>query len=132
MRLLALLLLLSPASQDPGDRLLFDFEQTGEAGRWTNLEIADPAQADKRIQKEPPVRVELSPEHATSGGKSLKLTFAGGRWPTVATSLPGEDWMGYHRLKADVTVTRPCLVGFTVLQEKSSRKEGWEPVVGRW
>ncbi|HUR38166.1 MAG TPA: hypothetical protein VM222_01680, partial [Planctomycetota bacterium] len=29
-------------------------------------------------------------------------------------------------------VTRPCLVGLTVLQEKSSRQEGWAPVISRW
>src|SRR5258706_3946649 len=132
MRTAALLGILLCSPRDPGDRLLFDFEQPADLEAWTNLEVANPAEADKRIRKEPPATVELSPEHATSGSKSLKITFSGGRWPTITTPLAREDWMSFHRLKADVTVTRPCLVGITVLQEKSSRKEGWEPVVGRW
>jgi hypothetical protein len=132
MRAAALLILLALQAPEGADRLLFDFEKPEDLDRWTNLEIANPADADKRLQKEPPAKVELSSDHATSGQKSLKITFAGGRWPTITTPLPREDWMGYHCFKADVTVTRPCLVGFTVLQEKSSRKEGWEPVVSRW
>jgi hypothetical protein len=124
--------LLSVFAQDGGDRVLFDFEKPEDAARWSNLVIADPTTADKRFQKEPPATWSLSTENATSGSHSLKVTFEGGRWPTITTALPPEDWMAYHRLTADITVTRPCLVGLTVLQEKSSRKEGWEPVVGRW
>ncbi len=127
-----LALLLSVCVQDAGDRMLFDFERPEDAERWSNLLIKDPASADRRIQKEPAATWLLSTENATSGSHSLKITFDGGRWPTITTALPPEDWMGYHRLCADITVTRPCLVGITVLQEKSSRKEGWEPVVGRW
>jgi hypothetical protein len=125
-------LILSVCFQDAGDRILFDFERPEDMDRWSQLQIADPAAADRRLQKEPPVKWERSTENATSGSHSLKLTFEGGRWPTITTPLQPEDWTAYQRLSADVTVTRPCLVGLTVLQEKSSRKEGWEPVVSRW
>jgi len=124
--------LLSVFAQDVGDRVLFDFEKPEDAERWSNLEITDAATADRRIQKEPSATWSLSNDNATSGAHSLKITFDGGRWPTITTALPREDWMGFHRLCADITVTRPCLVGLSVLQEKSSRKEGWEPVISRW
>jgi len=117
---------------DEGERVLFDFEEAADLADWSNLAIENPAEADRRIRQEPPVRLELSPEHASSGRSSLKLTFSGGAWPTVTRALPNEDWMPYHRLTADVTVTRDCLVGFAVLQEKSSRKEGWDAAVSRW
>ena len=35
-------------------------------------------------------------------------------------------------MRASVTVSRPCLVGFRVLQDKSQRGEGWDPEVSRW
>ena len=40
--------------------------------------------------------------------------------------------MPYATFRADVTASRHCLVGFTVLQEKSQRGGGWDPVVSRW
>ncbi|HVR87397.1 MAG TPA: hypothetical protein VMU54_23935, partial [Planctomycetota bacterium] len=124
--------LLGVLVQDAGERVLFDFEKPQDADRWSNLEIADPASADRRREKEPPATWSISTENATSGSHSLKVTFDGGRWPTLTTALDPEDWTGYHRLCADITVTRPCVVGLSVLQEKSSRKEGWEPVISRW
>ncbi len=123
MRLMIIVLLAAIPPQE--ERRLFDFGNPADVARWSNLSIEVPAEADRRIAKEPPVKIE-----AADG--ALKLTFAGGRWPTVTTEIPGEDWMPWHRFRAEVTVGRPCLVGFTALQEKSSRKEGWEPVVSRW
>lgn len=128
MKALGLALLL--AAPQEGPRVLFDFEKDGDLAAWSPLGV--PAGADRRVREEPPVRIELTGEHAASGSRSLKLTFSGGRWPTVTTAVPREDWMPYQRLTAEVTVTRPCLVGFTVFQEKSSRAEGWDPVVSRW
>jgi len=130
MRILAVCLCLAGFRQGEGERVLFDFEKDSDAAAWSNLGV--PPDADRRVKEEPPVKVELSEEHASSGRKSLKLTFAGGRWPTVTTAVANEDWMPFHRLKADLWVTRPCLVGFTALQERSSRQSGWEPVVSRW
>ena len=39
--------------------------------------------------------MELTAENATRGKQSLKLTFAGGRWPTITTTDIPEDWMPY-------------------------------------
>jgi hypothetical protein len=129
--LVLLLLFLLPAVSVAGgdkvaDKVLFDFEQPGDLKAWSNLESPDGK------AKEPPVRIEQSTEHATSGKHSLKLTFAGGSWPTITTTQVLDDWLPYKTLHADVTVSRPCVVGFTALQEKSQRGEGWDALVSRW
>jgi hypothetical protein len=103
-------------------KVVYDFEDPAAAAAWTNLEL-DGA-------KEPPVRVERAPDGA--GGHGLKLTFAGGTWPTVTTAAVSQDWLAFETLRADVTVGRPCVVGFTLLQEKSRRGDGWDPSVSRW
>ena len=123
MRMTALVLLLSvAASPDDGDHLLFDFEKEGEAAAWSNLELA----------KEPKVQIATSDQNATSGRKSLKLTFSGGRWPTVKTSSVPEDWTPWKTLAVDVHVGRDCLVGFQVIQEKSQRDDSWDGCISRW
>jgi hypothetical protein len=106
--------------------VLFDFEDPASLKDWSNMQLPDAK------LKEPPAKIELSTEHATSGTHSLKITFAGGRWPTITTTNVLADWMPYWTFKADVTVSRPCLAGFTVLQEKSRRGGGWDPTVSRW
>src|SRR5437870_5544846 len=73
----------------PADLVVFDFEDSAALDAWSNLELPD-ARA-----KEPPARIELSTEHATWGKHSLKITFAGGRWPTVTTTAVHADWMPY-------------------------------------
>jgi hypothetical protein len=108
------------------DKLLFDFEDPGDLKAWSHLELPGAK------TKEPAAKWELSTEHATSGKHSLKITFAGGRWPTVTTTQVPEDWMPYWTFKADVTASRHCLVGFTALQEKSKRGGGWDATVTRW
>src|SRR5438067_11535630 len=97
-------LLAADAKPEPKVDVLFDFEDAAGLKDWANLESPD-AKA-----KEPPVRIELSDEHATSGKQSLKLTFAGGEWPTVTTVKVPDDWTAYQTFQADVTASRPCLV----------------------
>jgi hypothetical protein len=122
--------LAAPLAADPKPEprvdVLFDFEDAAGIKDWSNLELPDAK------VKEPPVKIELSPDHATSGKQSLKLTFAGGEWPTVTTTKVPDDWTMYQTFKADVTASRPCLVGFTVMQETSTRERGWDGGVGRW
>src|SRR5262249_44171887 len=110
----------------PAAKVLFDFEDAADLEGWSNLELPD-AKA-----KEPPVKLERVAEHATSGNHSVKLTFAGGRFPTVTTTQVVDDWLTYPTFEADVTVSRPCVVGFTVLQEKSVRGSAWEALISRW
>ena len=107
-------------------QVLFDFEEAADVARWTNLQLPDAK------TKEPPVRIERVAESATSGQHSLKLTFAGGTWPTVITNQVPDDWNGWNTLQADVTATQPCVVGFCVMQQNSSRAPGWDGGVSRW
>jgi hypothetical protein len=108
----------------PAERVLYDFEEASDLEAWSNLELPNVT--------EPPIKIERSGEHATSGKHSLKLTFAGGHWPTITTTRVHDDWLPYQTFHADVTVSRPCLVGFTVMQEKSRRGGDWDPLVSRW
>ncbi len=124
--LLLCLIMLSQPLRAAEDLVLFDFEGPADAQRWTSLELPDTK------LKEPPVKLERSKEHATSGAHSLKLTFAGGTWPAVITRDVPPDWMPWQTFKADVTVSRACVVGFCVMQEGSSRAGGWDGGVSRW
>src|SRR5262245_33837638 len=112
-RLVAFFVVLSPwasASESasgpgptPHEKLLFDFENPGDLAVWSNRDLPD----GKR--NEPPATVELATTNATSGKHSLKITFAGGRWPTITTTAVPSDWMTFQTFKADVTVSRHCL-----------------------
>jgi hypothetical protein len=106
------------------DKILFDFEDEAEVKAWTPLELPK--------SKEPAPKIEQSTENATSGKHSLKVTFAGGEWPTITTAKIPDDWMAWETFKADVTVSRACVVGFMVMQEKSSREPGWDGSITRW
>jgi hypothetical protein len=114
----------APQASPDGEQLLFNFEKPEDLQGWANLEIPG--------QKEPAVVVERSAEKAASGKHSLKITFAGGIWPAAAASRVPADWTNFKTLKAEVTVERPCVVGFTLFQEKSQRGDGWAPVISRW
>jgi len=112
--------------EPPADKLVFDFEDPADVNGWSNLAL------EGAKEKEPPAKIERSTDHATSGKHSLKLSFAGGLWPTATTESVSQDWLEFKTFKADVTVSRPCVVGFTLLQEKSQRGDDWEPVTSRW
>jgi hypothetical protein len=114
------------AEEKPAEVTLYDFENKEDLASWTNLILPEAK------RKEPPVKIEQAVEHATFGKQGLKLTFAGGAWPTITTNKVTEDWLDHQTFHADVFTSRPCLVGFTVFQEKSQRGEGWDPVISRW
>ncbi|MBM3457901.1 MAG: DNRLRE domain-containing protein, partial [Armatimonadetes bacterium] len=63
---------------------------------------------------------------------SLRITFEGGQWPGLETDRIPADWSDYQSFHADVTVREPSLIGFQVLQEKSSTGRGWDAGVTRW
>jgi hypothetical protein len=114
------------AADKPAVKVLFDFEEAADLKAWTNLALPGAK------EKEPPAKIELSTDHVTSGKRSLKIMFAGGSWPTITTTRVPDDWLPYHTFQADVTVSRPCLVGFTALQEKSQRGDGYDRSISRW
>ena len=106
--------------------LLFDFEEAADAKAWTNLQPMGVK------AKEPAAQIERTTVAATSGNHCLKVTFGGGAWPTITTASAAADWNGWQTFKADVTVSRPCVVGFTVMQERSLPGEGYEETMSRW
>jgi hypothetical protein len=129
MPFLALLLAATAYAAPPQklpDQLLYDFEDSTSLSKWSDLELPG-AEA-----KEPAIGRELSLEHPTSGQKSLKLTFAGGKFPTLTTTEVAGDWTAYQSFKADVWASRPGVIGFTALLEKSERGSSWEAIVSRW
>ncbi|HUU42572.1 MAG TPA: DNRLRE domain-containing protein, partial [Planctomycetota bacterium] len=80
----------------------------------------------------PETKIELSTEGVTSGKHALKLTFAGGRTPTVTTVSPVTDWTRYRAFRADVTASRTCMVVFRALSETSRRGRSYNEGVSRW
>ncbi len=124
---LTLLSLPFTTAADPpaSNKVLFDFEDETEANAWAPLALP-------KGPKEPTPKVERVAENATSGKHALKVTFAGGTWPTIATAKIPDDWMPWETFKTDVTVSRECVIGFTVMQEASTREAGWDGSVSRW
>ncbi len=112
------------------DKVIFDFEGDGDAASWAPLSI-EGSKLPGAV--EPAAKVELAAEGATSGKRALKITFDGGRWPTVTTTAVPltENWVAQKLVtfKADVTVPRVCLVGIRVLMENRKRDNGYTWVV---
>ena len=124
----------APPKPPPAEKTLFDFENEADLGNWANLDLPNPKGEPSLGDKDHPVKLAVATENATSGQRSLKLTFAGGLAPAITTAkLPvAGNWMDFQTFRADVTVSRPCIVGFRVMQERSKRGEGWDPEVSRW
>jgi len=141
------------AKSDPGegDKVLFDFENEADIAAWKNFDLnealsnqwqaaaADAEKAGKPVpakpaaQKvEPAPKVELASEGATSGKRALKITFAGGRTPTITTPSPLADWRLYKTFLAEVTVTRGCMVVFRAMYENSKFGSGYNEGCSRW
>jgi hypothetical protein len=110
------------AQEQVKQKVIFDFANPDDAKAWTNLVVS--AVKGKEPAKEPAVKIEVA--------KGLKLTFAGGNFPTVTTTRVSDDWLKYQLFTAQVTASRPCLVGFTITQEKSQRGGGWDATISRW
>jgi len=100
---------------------LFDFANPAAAKIWSPLALPK--------FNDPPAAAVIAKD---DGGRGLKITFAGGAWPTVTTETMLDDWLPYRTFKADLYVSRPCVVGFQALQEKSTREPGWDGSISRW
>ena len=122
---LLILGLCSPASQT--ETMLFDFEDADDAGRWSPMKLPE------LKDDQPAPTAEQSSDHATSGKHSLKITFRGGLWPALSCdqiSVAG-DWKEYQTLRADVTVDRPCIIGFRAIQARTNEPEMIKAFDGR-
>jgi hypothetical protein len=108
---------------DDKDQVLFAFEGASAAQDWAPVRLPD-------IEKDSPaphIEVITDPKAtATNGqaGKRLKITFAGGEWPTIGTTnIPVQgNWKSFQTLKADLTVDRPSVAYFRVYQGKPDGK----------
>lgn len=89
------------AAEPAQEVLLYDFEDAAVLKGWSHLELPGAA------EQEPAVKLAIVANHATAGKSCLKLTFAGGQFPTVTTADVLVDWLPYPTFKADVTVDRP-------------------------
>jgi hypothetical protein len=105
-----------------GERVLFDFEDDADLNAWSQFLPDNPKITGA---KEPPVKIEISGESVTSGKKCLKVTFAGGKFPAIATRSPLEDWTAYQCFRADVTASRTCLAAFRVVGLEDKEHRGW-------
>jgi hypothetical protein len=136
--------------------MLFDFEDEAEVKAWSDIDIyalreveakatydaapkaaPDPAKLAPykplvQPAKEPSVKIEWTTEGASSGKRAMKLTFAGGRMPTIATKPPIDDWRPYKSFRVTVTAPRTCMVVFRVMAETSKYGTGYSEGVSRW
>jgi hypothetical protein len=124
--LLALALGLSAsAAETPPDALLFSFEKDADLAAWAPVKLAEAK------SEQPAPKIELSSEGATSGKSCLKITFAGGQWPTVGTSvIPVKGtWKEYQTVKAHLTVDHDVIAYFGIGQGKqdvAALKPQWQ------
>src|SRR5262249_3473316 len=114
---------------DDKDQALFSFADEATAKDWTAVKLPE-------IEKEQPApKVEIVPSpqpknDARPAGKSLKITFDGGNWPTVGTTkIPvSGNWKQFQTLKAEFTVDRPSVAYVRIYQGKADEKQQprWE------
>ena len=145
-----------PSTPLGAGKVLFDFEDADSVNAWSNVDVyalretaakaaydaaakaaADPAKVAPykplvQPPKEPTVKIAWTTEGATRGKHAMKLTFAGGRYPTVGLKLPAEDWLRYNAFHADVTAERECMVIFRAIPEAANHGTSYNEGVSRW
>jgi hypothetical protein len=121
----ALLLLVLAADVAADETTLFGFEEPASAKDWALTRLAE-------VEKEQPApRVEIVRAPKGASGKALKITFAGGDWPVVATTkIPVKgNWKSFQTLKAVLTVDRSSVVYLRISQgqpDDKPRQPRWE------
>ena len=144
------------AAASPQEKMVFDFEDEAEVKAWSNNDVYALREAEAKAAydaalksapdptkvapykplvqpaKEPPVKIEWTTEGVSSGKHAMKLTFAGGRIPTIATKPAADDWRTYKSLQVSVTAPRTCMVVFRVMAETSKYGVGYNDGCSRW
>jgi hypothetical protein len=147
--------LLSSGMAAAEDRALFDFDREPAVKAFANIDVyalregearaaieaaaraaTNPATAPAykspaSMPSEPAVRIERSAPGA-DGKCGLKLTFAGGRMPTISAPCLLDDWRPYQGFVADVTASRTCVVVFRAMAQTSKYGTGYNQGVSRW
>lgn len=108
----------TPWNEAPEETVvMFDFEGPADAANWSDVQLSDSK------AQEPPVKIELASDNATSGKQALKLTFAAGHFPAVGTDkIPSTDWSRFKSFRADVTASAPGLLVFRTLGKDDKDK----------
>lgn len=108
---------------DDTDQVLFNFKGEAAAKDWAPVNLPEVA------KEQPAAKIEIVPSPKTKvngdqADKCLKITFAGGDWPTIGTTkIPIEgNWKSFQTLKAELTVDRPSVAYFRIYQGKSDDK----------
>ncbi|MFB3892978.1 MAG: DNRLRE domain-containing protein [Phycisphaerae bacterium] len=152
----ALTALLVMGAAKAEDKVLFDFRDKDAAKAWSNIDMAALREAEAKATiaalartatnpatvpvyrppasapAEPQVKIEIAPCGETAGQNCLRLTYAGGRMPTISTPSPLDDWRPYKAFMADVTVGRTCMVVFRAMAATSKYGVGYNDGCSRW
>lgn len=109
--------LLACATLQADEKVLFDFTAPDSASHWKAHRLP------QLVAPEPEPSVEHVPASATNPA-SLKITFAGGVWPTVATTtIPVTgNWKEFQSIRLDLTVDRPCVAYLRIHQTKVNER----------
>lgn len=142
---------LTAATAAAEDHVLFDFKEPGCDRAWSNVDIYALRQAEAKTEAEarakagqpvatlpaalpaePPVRIDRSDQGAGGGRYALKLTFAGGQFPTVSAKSPLADWRPYKSFRAEATASRTCLLVFRAMARTSRYGTSYADGCSRW
>jgi len=104
------------------EKVLFDFKDGAKEKAWTHYLPDNPKVPGA---KEPSVKIEFAKDSQAPDRPCLKLTFAGGKYPAVATPAPLEDWTPYKQFQAGVTASRTCVAAFRVVRLDDKDHRGW-------
>lgn len=142
--------LLSGRTALAAEKLLFGFEDEGSVTAWSNINVyalreaeaqaaaaASPATAPAykppaSVPPEPPVKIEWTASNVASGRHALRLSFAGGRFPTISAAGPLDDWRPYKPFHADVAAGRTCMVIFRAMAKTSKYGTSYNDGTSRW
>src|SRR6185437_13329214 len=115
---------------EPADVSLFDFARSPTTDGWAPVKLAE-LKADQ-----PAAKVEISRDTSAVGksnvGQSaMKITFAGGQWPTIGTSIiPVKGtWKEFHTVKATLIVEHSAVAFIGIgqgAQNSKALKPQWE------
>ena len=123
------------------EHVLFDFEDEGCVRAWSGIDVYALREAEAKaagakpaapVPPEPPVKIEWTSSDATHGKHALKLTFAGGRFPTISATSPLDDWRPFKSFHADVTAGRTCMAIFRAMATTSRYGTSYNDGTSRW
>jgi hypothetical protein len=137
------------------DKILFDFDNESDVKSFANIDVYALREAEAKaaieavakvatnpataptykppasMPSEPAVKIEQSAAGAT-GKRGLKLTYAGGRMPTISAKSPLDNWRPFKSFRADVTVDRTCMVVFRAMAQTSKYGTAYNEGCSRW